>query len=73
MPSLSLYLLTLSLCTGSFPIHRLPYLFLALSFVIEIPLLNANGVEPDQTSQLTTSDLGLQYLPVPLLWDAIHE
>ena len=38
-----------------------------LSFIIEIHVLNANGVDPDQTPPYAASDLGLHYLPVFLL------
>ena len=36
----------------------------------EIPVFNANGVDPDQTPRSSTSDLGLHCLPPSLLWDA---
>ena len=39
-----------------------PGLFL-LSFITEIPVLNANSVDPDQTPRSVASDLGLRYLP----------
>ena len=42
-----------------------------LSFIIEIPLLNANGVDSDQTP-LAASDLGLHCFPVSLIWDTRH-
>ena len=35
-----------------------------------LSVLNANCVDPDQTPQDAASDLGLHYLPVPLLWEA---
>ena len=39
-------------------------LFLALSFIREIPALNTNSVDPDQTPRSVASDLGLHCLPV---------
>ena len=39
---------------------------------IEIPVLNANSVAPDQTPRSAASDLGINCLPVSLLWDARH-
>ena len=41
-----------------------------LSCFVEIPELNANTVDPDQTPHFAASDLGLHCLPVSLLWDA---
>ena len=41
-----------------------------LVFIIVISELNANSVEPDQTPRSAMSDLGLQCLPMSLLWDA---
>ena len=37
---------------------------------MEITVLNANSVGPDQTPRSATSDLGLHGLPMSLLWDA---
>ena len=39
----------------------------------EIPILNANSVDPDQTLHSVASDLGLYCLPTSLLWDARHK
>ena len=44
-------------------------LLLHVPCVIEIPVLDANSVDPDQTPRSAASDLGLHCLPVPLLWD----
>ena len=44
--------------------------FLLSSCFVEISELNANSVDPDQTPRSAASDLGLQCLPVYLLWDA---
>ena len=40
---------------------------------IEIPVFNANRVNPDQTPRSLTSDLSLHCLPVFLSWDAKHK
>ena len=48
------------------------FLFLLLSFIVEILVLNANSVDPNQTPCSAASDLGLHYLPMVLLWDARH-
>ena len=37
-------------------------LLLLESFIIEIPVLNTNSVEPDQTARFAASDLGLHVL-----------
>ena len=39
-----------------------------LSFIIEIPVLNANSVDPDQMPHFAASDLGLHCLQMCLLW-----
>ena len=46
-------------------------LFLLLSFIIKITVLNANSVDPDQMPRSAASDLDLHYLPMSLLWDAM--
>ena len=43
---------------------------LVLPCFIEIPVLNANNVDPDQTTHTAVSDLGLHVLQMPHLWDA---
>ena len=43
---------------------------LLLPWFKEIPVFNANNVEPDQLLHSVGSDLGLHGLPVSLLWDA---
>ena len=43
--------------------------FLLLSYFVEFSEVNANHVDPDQTSWSVASDLGLHSLPVSLLWD----
>ena len=39
-------------------------MFLLLSVIIEIPVVNANSVDPDQTPQIAASDLYLHCLSV---------
>ena len=50
----------------------MPVLFLVFSFITEIPVLNANIRDPDQTPRFVVSDLGLHCLPVSFIWDAGH-
>ena len=45
------------------------WLVFIISIFIEISVLNANNVDPDQTPCYTVSDLGLYCLPMSLLWD----
>ena len=40
---------------------------LLLSFFVEIPVFNANSIDPDQTPRSAASDLGLHCLPMSLL------
>ena len=40
-----------------------------LSCFIEIPIFNANSIDPNQTPHSMASDLGLHCLPMLLLWD----
>ena len=44
--------------------------FLLLLWFTEIPVFNANSVDPDQTPRSAASDLDLHCLPMSLLWDA---
>ena len=60
---------TISLWTSPFPVKGVSGKFLLLPWVTEIPVLNANSVDPDQMLHSATSDLGLQCLPVSLLSD----
>ena len=48
-------------------------LFLLSPCFIEIPVFNANSVDPDQTPRSAASDLGLHCLSTALLWDAGHK
>ena len=47
-------------------------LFFIITMFIEIHILYANSVNPDQTPHSAASDLGLHCVPVFLLWDARH-
>ena len=49
---------TSTLCTVYFPTEGVSGWFLLLSCFIEIPVLNANSVDPDQTPRSGASDLG---------------
>ena len=44
-----------------------------LLFIIEIPVLNANSIDPDQMLHSAASDLDLHCLPASLLWDTRHK
>ena len=48
-------------------------LFSLLACFIEIPVLNANCLDPDQTPRSAASDLGLDCLPMSHLWGARHK
>ena len=37
---------------------------------MDIPVFNANSVDPDQMPRSAASDLGLHCLPMSLLWKA---
>ena len=45
-------------------------LFLGILLIREIPVFNANSVDPDQTPHYVASDLGLYCLQRFHLWDA---
>ena len=47
-------------------------LVLLLSYFIDITVFNANSVDSDQTPCYAAPDLGLNCLPMFLLWDARH-
>ena len=40
---------------------------------IEIPVFNANSVDPDQTPHSAASDLGIRCWAMPILWDTRHK
>ena len=52
---------------------RLSNLFSSLPNFIEIPLFNANRVDPDQTPRSAASDLGLHCSPISFLWKTRHK
>ena len=64
---------TLRIWTGSFQEEGVYEKFVLLSSVIEIPVFNANSVDPDQTPRFAASNLGLLCLRMSLLWDARHK
>ena len=45
-------------------------IFLLLSYYVEVSEVNANRVDTDQMLHSAASDLGLQCLPMSLVWDA---
>ena len=45
------------------------WLVFIITMLIEIHVLNANSVEPDQTPRSAASDRGLLCLPMSLLWN----
>ena len=51
----------------SFSNSRVSGLVFIITIFIEIPVVNANGVDPDQMLHTVASDLGWQCLPVSLL------
>ena len=61
---------TLTLWAGPFPVKGVSSKFLLLPWFTEIPVRNANSVDPDQTPRSAASDLGLHCLPMSILWDA---
>ena len=63
---------SLCLWIGPFAIADCVVSFLLLPYYIEIPVFNANSVDPDQTPRSAASDLGLHCLPMSLLWDTNH-
>ena len=46
---------------------------LTITMFIEIPVVNTNSVDPDQTPRSAASDLGLHCLPMSYLWAASHK
>ena len=64
---------TSTLWTGSFSIVGVSGCFLLFLCFIVIPVFDANSVDPDQTPRHAASDLGLNCLPMFLLWDTRHE
>ena len=54
----------------SISIYGMSDKFLLLPCFIEIPVFNAQSVDPDLMPHSVASDLGLHCLPMFLLWDA---
>ena len=50
--------------------RRSVWLFSLSPYFVEMRVLNAKSVDPDQTPR---SDQGLHFLPVSLFWDAKHK
>ena len=48
-------------------------IIIIIIIIIEIPVSNANSIDPDQRLHSTTSDLGLHGLQMSLLWDTGHK
>ena len=67
MPSGIFYLKSLDRSNSN---RRGSVYFLLLPCFIEIPVFNANRVDPDQMLHSAVSDLGLHCLSMSLLWDA---
>ena len=44
-----------------------------LFLIKEIPVLNANRIDPDQTPHSAVSDLGLYRMQMSILWDTRHK
>ena len=63
----------LSLWTGPFTFEEVSGLYIMLPFIIEIPVLGANSVDPDQTPRSAVSDLSLHCLPVSFFLDTRHK
>ena len=64
MPNGVFYLYSSSRYTSNI---RCVWLVFIIPWVTEIPVFNANSVDPDQTPQNAASDLGLHCLPMSLL------
>ena len=67
MPSGLFYLFLWTGPSCPFPFEGVSGLFLVLPFIIEILVLNANTVDPDQTPHYAASDLNLDCLPASFL------
>ena len=49
---------------------RSVYYIRGVWLVFTISELNANSVDPEQTLRSAAYDLGLHFMPMPLLWDS---
>ena len=70
MPSGLFYLSSLDQSISSL---RSVWSVFIITMFIEMPVVNANIVDPDQTLRSAASDLGLHYLSMSNLWDARHK
>ena len=57
----------ITLRTGPFQLKGVSGKFLLLPWFTEIPVLNANSVDPEQKPRTAASDLGRHCLPMSLL------
>ena len=64
---------TAAVWTDQFSTEGVPGQFSSLPYFTEIPVFNANGVDPEQTPHSVASDLDLNCFPMSLLWDARHK
>ena len=66
LPSVLFYLITLDRS-----ISNLRDVWLGFTFILvrDNSVFHANSVDPDQTPRSAASDLGLNCLPMSLLWD----
>ena len=64
---------TLTLWTGPFQVKDVSGWFLLLPWFTEIPVFNANSIDPDQMPRSAASDLGLRCLPMSHLWYKWHK
>ena len=67
MPSKLFYLMTWDRSISNLRGVWLRFIFILIS---DVSVFNANSVDPDQTPRSVASDLGLNCLPMSLLWDS---
>ena len=49
------------------------WLVIIITMFLEISVVNANCINPDQTPRSAASDLGQHCLPMSVLWDTRHK
>ena len=64
---------TLYALSTTVPTETVSGCFLLLLCFIEILVLNANSVDPDQMPNSAAPNLGLDCLPMSLLWNTRHK
>ena len=64
---------TITLWTSLFLVKGVSGKFLLFPCFTEMPVLNANSIDPDETLLYTVPDLGPHCLPIFHLWDARHK